>query len=131
MRSIVFPVLAAAALALSGPSLAQSQASGTASQSKSPAVSETAPQQGDSAASTRSNNLLTINKLKQDLQKAGFTDIKVLADSFVVQANDKDGNPTVMTLSPGGVFAISEITQGSKQAKAGASPGSEKQMQHQ
>ncbi len=55
-------------------------------------------------------NVLTINQLKQDLEKAGFSDVKILQDSFVVQARDREGNPTVMSLSPSGVLAISEIS---------------------
>jgi hypothetical protein len=52
---------------------------------------------------------------------AGFTDIRVISDSFVVQAKDKNGDPTVMTLSPSGVFAIAEMTKKSqKEAKAGS-----------
>ena len=47
--------------------------------------------------------MLTIHKLKDDLEKAGFKDVKILQDLFVVQATDKDGNPTIMSLSPSGV----------------------------
>ncbi len=91
------------------------------------AAMEPGQQQGNQS---QLNTILTISKLKEDLQKAGFTDIKIISDSFVVQAKDKDGNPTVMTLSPNGVFAISEITGGQgKQAKAGS--GSQTGMQHQ
>jgi len=83
----------------------------------------TPPATAESSPDTKADNLITISKLKQDLQKAGFSDIQVLADSFIVQAKDKDGNPTVMSLSPGGVFAISAIQE--KQAKATPAPQSE------
>jgi hypothetical protein len=73
-------------------------------------------QQNSTSASQ--DNILSINKLKQDLQAAGFTNVRILADSFIVQATDKDGNPTVMTLSPSGVFAISELTNNSANRKA-------------
>lgn len=53
----------------------------------------------------------------------------------MVQAKDKEGNPTIMTLSPSGVFAISEITKNNqKQAKAGMNENSNEgsgNMQHE
>jgi hypothetical protein len=93
-----------------------------AAQAQSPSGTTASPPAStaqNSSQETKENNLLTISKLKQDLTKAGFTDIQILADSFVVQAKDKNGNPTVMSLSPGGVFAISELQNNQdKQAKA-------------
>ena len=122
MRSIVIPVLAAA-LAASCPAFAQNTSSGNASE------------QGNLSSSAGKNAVLSINKLKQDLQKAGFSDVRVIADLFVVQAKDKEGNPTIMTLSPSGVFAISEITKNNqKQAKAGMNEDSNEgsgNMQHE
>ena len=69
-------------------------------------------------AENHAKNVLTINKLKQDLESAGFSDIKILQDSFVIQAKDKDGNPTIMSLSPGGVVAISTLSEQGSSAKA-------------
>ena len=54
-------------------------------------------------------NLLTSKKLLQDLQNAGFTDVKVVAKAFVVQAKSKDGNPVVMTLGPHGFTAFEAV----------------------
>lgn len=62
-------------------------------------------------AQNHADNVLTINKLKQDLESAGFSDVKILQDSFVIQAKDKDGNPTIMSLSPSGVVAISTLSE--------------------
>jgi hypothetical protein len=124
MRSILISPLAAA-LAIATPAFGQ-----TAAQNPSAGGTGTSQQNAASPGSS-SYNLLTINKLTKDLENAGFTDIRVISDSFVVQAKDKNGNPTVMTLSPSGVFAISEITQNNqKQAKAGTNSSSQP-MQHQ
>jgi hypothetical protein len=49
---------------------------------------------------------LTIGKLTQDLQKAGFSEVKVLEDAFLVQAKTKDGNPILMTIGPNGLSAL-------------------------
>jgi hypothetical protein len=123
MKPFFLPALAVT-LALSAPAFAQSE-TGTRS-SQTPAATESQSGNGHSSTASKANNLLTIDKLKQDLQKAGFTDIQVLSDSFVVQAKDKDGNPTVMSLSPGGVFAISAMQNNQeKQAKAGSSSNSQ------
>ena len=121
MKPVILPVLAAA-LALATPALAQSPTGSTAQ--TPPAATE--PSQQQEGSPSHSSNLLTISKLKQDLQKAGFTDIQIIADSFVIQAKDKEGNPTILSLSPGGVFAISAIQSNQeKQAKAGSGSSSQ------
>jgi len=67
-----------------------------------------------SAANSGQNTV--VQKIQDDLKKAGFTDIKIVAESFVVQAKTKDGNPMVMTIGPHGmsVFeAMNTATTGS------------------
>jgi hypothetical protein len=39
-------------------------------------------------------------QITQNLQQSGFTDVKVMPDSFFVQAKDKNGNPMTMFLTP-------------------------------
>jgi hypothetical protein len=39
-------------------------------------------------------------QLANSLQQSGFTNIKVVPDSFLVQANDKSGNPVTMFIGP-------------------------------
>jgi hypothetical protein len=56
-----------------------------------------------STTSTSTQNTAASQKIKQDLQEAGFTDIKVVAQSFVVQAKSKDGDPVLMTIGPRGM----------------------------
>ncbi|WP_439393452.1 hypothetical protein ACRQ5Q_29455 [Bradyrhizobium sp. PMVTL-01] len=48
-------------------------------------------------------NKAAIESIRKDLQSAGFSDVKVVAESFVVQAKSKDGNPVVMTIGPHGM----------------------------
>ena len=108
MKTTLLPVLLLAAM-LSSPALAQA-GSNTASNSQSTTNSQSASNSGQTAAA---------QKIKDDLQKAGFTDIKVVAESFVVQAKTKDGNPIVMTIGPHGmsVFeAMNTTTTGSSGA---------------
>ncbi len=132
MKKSLFSALAVV-LAFSCPALAGTDNSATNNNSQptgaAPSQTGAAPSQGsassqqDTSSAIHSSNVLTINKLKQDLQKAGFTDVKVLADSFVIQAKDKNGDPTIMSLSPSGVFAISALSQ-ERQAKASNSGSS-------
>jgi hypothetical protein len=70
------------------------------------AQSSTSPSQPgvqSSTTSTSSQTLAASQKIKQDLQNAGFTDVKVVAESFVVQAKSKDGDPVLMTIGPRGM----------------------------
>jgi hypothetical protein len=96
MRNTVFMSTLALALAASGTAFAQST-TGAAN----PATPDAAKQQNASQPS-----VLTVNKLKQDLQKAGFTDVKVLQDAFLIQATTKDGNPIMLTVGPNGMSAL-------------------------
>ncbi len=46
-------------------------------------------------------------QLHQDLSKAGYTDIKIMPGSFLVQAKDKQGSETEMMISP---HSMTEVT---------------------
>jgi hypothetical protein len=101
MNKTVSVAALALALAVSGAAFAQSPTGVTP---LSPPVAATpqkvtAPQRADQSA-------LTIEKLTQDLQKAGFSDVKILEDAFLVQAKTKDGNPILMTIGPHGMSAL-------------------------
>jgi hypothetical protein len=89
------------ALAVSGTALAQSTTGATNSAPPAAAIPQEAAQQ----------SALTIQKLTQDLQKAGFTEVKILQDSFLVQAKTGDGNPILMTIGPHGMSAMEVMTQ--------------------
>ena len=89
------------ALAVSGPAFAQSTSG--AANSTPPAA--TAPQRADQQPA------LTVQKLTQDLQKAGFTEVKILQDAFLVQAKTADGNPILMTIGPHGMSAMEVLAQ--------------------
>jgi hypothetical protein len=61
----------------------------------------------------RAENRAAIEKIRQDLQAAGFTDVKVVARSFVVQAKSSDGSPVVMTIGPHGMSIFEAMTNDS------------------
>jgi hypothetical protein len=88
------------ALAISGSAFAQSPTAPSTNGAANPSPSVAAkPQKADQTA-------LTIDKLTQDLQKAGFSEVKVLQDAFLVQAKTKDGNPILMSIGPNSVSAL-------------------------
>ncbi len=51
-------------------------------------------------------------KIKQDLQKAGFSNVKIVAESFVVQGKSPDGDPVVMTIGPHGMSVFEAMNEG-------------------
>ena len=111
MRNTLFASTLAFALAVSGAAVAQS--------ATSPPSPDTAKQQ-----SAGQRSAPTIDKVTQDLQKAGFTDVKVVEDAFLVQAKTKDGNPIIMTIGPNGVsgMEMSKSTQTTGQVHSDNSP---------
>jgi hypothetical protein len=114
MRNTLFASTLAFALAVSGAAFAQSTTSAT-----NAPTPDTAKQQSSGQKPAR-----TIEKVTQDLQKAGFSNIKVLEDAFLIQAKTKDGNPIIMTIGPNGLSAMemSKSTQTTGQVHSDNSP---------
>jgi|SRR5579863_770785 len=48
-------------------------------------------------------------QLTNSLQQSGFTNIKVVPESFLVQANDKSGNPVTMFIGPNSVAEVTTV----------------------
>jgi hypothetical protein len=64
-------------------------------------------------------NAMTAQKIRQDLQSAGFTDVQVVAESFVVKAKSKDGDPVVMMIGPRGMSVFEAMGTGSNSTTSG------------
>lgn len=107
-------LLAAATFALmTGPVLAQSPQSRPAQQIQQPSAQSS--QQG----------LVAAQKIQQDLQKQGFTDVKVVSESFVVQGKSPDGDPVVMTIGPRGMSVFEAMNaNGSNSGTVGSNSSS-------
>ena len=74
--------------------------------------------QNSNSAETGTHNQGTVSlpqKIKQKLQKQGFTDVKVVPGSFIVSAKDQDGDPVTAILGPHSmtVFSVSTADHGS------------------
>jgi hypothetical protein len=104
MNKIIFLPALALALIGSAPGLAQSPGDATPSSAPTAAMPQTTatPQKAERSA-------LTIEKLTQDLQKAGFSEVIVLEDAFLVQAKTKDGHPILMSIGSNGISSL-EVT---------------------
>lgn len=113
-------LLAAATLALAtGPALAQSTQSPSTQQNQS---TQQSPQTNNPSSQ---RGLVAAQKIKQDLQKEGFTDVNVVAESFVVQGKSPDGDPVVMTIGPHGMSVFEAMNaNGSKSGTVGSNNGS-------
>jgi len=59
-------------------------------------------------------------KLREDLTKAGFTNITIMPSSFLVRAKDSQGNPVMMVINPD---SFTEVTQQAEPSVSGAIKG--------
>jgi Protein of unknown function (DUF1236) len=46
-------------------------------------------------------------QLKSDLEQAGFTNVHIMQESFLVRATDRSGNPVMMVINPDSITEIS------------------------
>jgi hypothetical protein len=102
--------------------------------SNPPAPNSTTSNSAMSQPSVNSGqNRAAADKIQQDLKNAGFTDVKVVAESFVVQAKSKDGNPVLMTIGPQGMSVFEAMNangtgSGSNTSKPAGTTGSNGKM---
>jgi hypothetical protein len=77
--------------------------SAVAAQTTSPAPGSTADQNAQPAPPAH-----ITQRLRNDLSKAGFTDIKIMPSSFLVRAKDSEGNPVMMVINPDSMTEVTE-----------------------
>jgi hypothetical protein len=80
----------------------------------------------DSTSATPPDTTQTEQQLHQDLSKAGYTDIKIMPGSFLVQAKDKQGNQTEMMISPHSMTEVTAMSAADSSTQSGKSEKSEK-----
>ncbi len=109
MRTLTLSLLSALALA-AAPAFAQSN--------------DQSGQQGKAAAGQQKQQIQAMGqeKLRSNLQKAGFSNITVLDAAYLVQADTSDGNQVMMFINP-------PNTSAGSQANAGSSSGSSNSQQ--
>lgn len=80
----------------------------------SAALAQTSQQPKDQGVS----NAPIQQQVKQNLSQAGFTNIQVLPESFLVRATDKSGNPVMMIINPDSLTAVTAL--GSQNNQSGS-----------
>ena len=66
-------------------------------------------QQGSASAHHTSQGQIE-QRLRHDLSKAGFTDIHVMPESFLVRAKNAEGMPVMMVVNPDSITAVTAMT---------------------
>lgn len=114
MRPLIYAI--GLTLAVAGPSFAQSSNS-TQNPAQNRAQNTQAQNQNQGRQSIRQD-------VENNLKSAGFTDIKIMPESFLVRAKDKSGNPVMMVINPDSITAV-EVSgpNGSSNATTGSAPG--------
>lgn len=93
MRLYKLAVLCASASFIAAPAFAQNASQANASNM---------PNHADATHS----GMGTVDLLKQDLEKAGFTNINILPEAFIVHATNSEGDRVVMRITPDVVEAV-------------------------
>ena len=81
-----------------------------------------APAQQNASAEQNHNTQGLRQQMTANLKQSGFTDIKIVPDSFLVQAKDRSGNPVTLFLNPNSfteVVALGDNGQAASSASGG------------
>jgi sporulation protein YlmC with PRC-barrel domain len=77
-------------------------------QTNSPNQAPSGTAKGTAAQNVQNKQVLR-TRVRDMLQKAGFTDIQIMTGSLLIRAQDKDGNPVVMNVSPDSLTEVTEV----------------------
>jgi PRC-barrel domain len=80
----------------------------TAAMAQNNAPNAPASSPSATSASTTGQTPLREN-IRGMLQRSGFSNIRIMASSFMIRAQDQQGNPVIMSVSPDSVTEISEL----------------------
>jgi hypothetical protein len=115
-------VPAAICVALAWPALAATTppSNGASGSSNGAAISEN---NGSQASAPRISQ-----KLQRSLTQAGYTDVQIVPESFLINAKDKSGNPVMMMVTPDSMTEVTAVNApnggaSNKQASAAGSTG--------
>jgi hypothetical protein len=64
--------------------------------------------------------------LRQDLTKAGFTDIHIAPEAYIVHAKNSSGDPVLMRIGPDAVTELTEVPTKSNHAANGTESSTSK-----
>ena len=108
MRTLIL-TSAALAFAVAAPAFAATDTTGPAMNPSGVTGSTNGSAQMNNPASGPGTAALR-SKIHGELSRAGFTDIHVMPQSFLVRAKDSSGNPVMMVINPDSVTAITRMS---------------------
>ena len=74
------------------------------------AISLTLPQLALAQSSSQGETWSTKHaQVKNELELAGYKDIRIIPLSYLVEATDKGGNPAMMVITPNSMTAITDM----------------------
>ena len=120
--ALALPAYAASGDAGSGPTTGSTATNDAGSGPTKGAATDGANGNGsmNSQSSANGGSMHIAQKMRDDLSKAGFTDIHIMPSSFLVRAKDSAGNPVMMVVNPDSITAITEETSPSASSYGGA-----------
>lgn len=107
MRTLIL-TSAALALAVAAPAFAAADTTAPAMNPSGVTGSTNGSAQMNNPASELGTAALR-GKIHGELSQAGFTDIHVMPQSFLVRAKDSSGNPVMMVINPDSVTSITRM----------------------
>ncbi len=116
-----FKIMIAAGLAAAFALPAAAQQSTPSGSSSS---SSTSGQQHSGNGPANSQAQITMQQhVKNDLEQAGFKNVQVMPESFLVRATDKEGRPVMMVINPDSITTVTGMssTPGSSASASGSS----------
>jgi hypothetical protein len=82
------------------------------------------PSPRDQGTQTQSQQSIR-QQVQNNLTQAGYTDIKIMPESFLVRAKDKNGNPVMMVINPDSITSLTEVNpRGANSTTTGSAPAS-------
>jgi hypothetical protein len=62
-------------------------------------------------------------RMKSELEQSGFKDVKIMPESFLVRAKDKDGHPVMMIVNPDSLTAVTALGNSGNMGNASSANG--------
>lgn len=104
-------LLAAASALILSAGVASAATTASPANSQTQANAATTGGQTQANAATPSGPTAKMRQqLENSLTKAGFTDIKIMPESFLIRAKDPSGNPMMMVVNPDSVTEVEAVT---------------------
>jgi uncharacterized protein YdeI (BOF family) len=106
-------ILLASGMAVSAQTSNSAPATGRSATSPNAPAASSVQDQKNSAA-----NEPLRQQVRDNLAKAGFTDIRIMPTSFMVRAKDQSGNPVMMVINPDSFTEVTAISPSKNSSSA-------------